>query len=233
MLALIHSPVGSEPPPNPGRFTVAENVGLGPVTMRRVAGELGTGAASLYRYLDTRDDLVDLMIDQTLATYRPPERTGEPHVDVVADLVERLRFIREHPWLIEAIDQRPMLSPQRIRLIELSLARLAEHPAPGPAKIEAVTVLAGMLHAQACHERDGGALDPPVARAQTELLHRAAGDGAHPHLAAALNQPPVPPSEAPDDQFARVLARTLEGLLPTEAPGPRQRCTPPGRVAWL
>jgi hypothetical protein len=27
--------------------------------MRRVAAELGTGAASLYRYVDSRDDLLD------------------------------------------------------------------------------------------------------------------------------------------------------------------------------
>ena len=31
--------------------------------MRRVAAELGTGAASLYRYVETREDLLDLMTD--------------------------------------------------------------------------------------------------------------------------------------------------------------------------
>src|ERR1700733_1336935 len=46
-------------------IAIADREGLDAVSMRRVAAELGTGAASLYRYLDTREDLLDLMIDAT------------------------------------------------------------------------------------------------------------------------------------------------------------------------
>jgi AcrR family transcriptional regulator len=49
--------------------TVADQDGLDAVTMRRVAAELGTGAASLYRYVATRDDLLDLMANSTGAEY--------------------------------------------------------------------------------------------------------------------------------------------------------------------
>jgi AcrR family transcriptional regulator len=194
-------------------IAVAERDGLAAVTMRRVATELGTGAASLYRHLGSRDDLLDLMIDQVLADYLPPDPNGDPHDDVVADLLARLRFIRGHRWLIDALEERPALSPQRIRLIELSLERLADHPAPGPAKIEAITVAAGMLSIQARHENAGRTLDPVVAQAQIELLQQAAGDGAHPHLAAAMSQPPPTSAEPGDDRFARVLRGMLAGLL--------------------
>jgi AcrR family transcriptional regulator len=193
-------------------ITVAARDGLAAVTMRRVAGELDTGAASLYRHLDTRDDLVDLMIDDVLGRYRPPAITGDPHDDVVTDLMARLRFVREHGWLVDAIEASPRISPARIRLIELSLERLAAHPATPSVKLEAIGVLAGMIDTQARHERAGGALDPELARDQMALLHRVAGDGAHPHLADALGEAPTP--EPPDDRFARVLRRTLEGLLP-------------------
>lgn len=193
-------------------ITVANADGLPAVTMRRVAGELDTGAASLYRHLDNRDDLLDLMIDQALERYQAPRGAGDPVEDVVADLMERLRFIRGYPWLVDALEMRPALSPQRIRLVELSLERLAEHPAAGPTKLEAVTVLAGMLHTQARHERIGGALDPAVAAAQVELLYDAAGDGCHPYLAEALSRSSET-GVSSDDRFAGVLRRTLEGLL--------------------
>jgi AcrR family transcriptional regulator len=42
---------------------LADREGADAVTMRRVAADLVTGAASLYRYLDNREDLLDLMID--------------------------------------------------------------------------------------------------------------------------------------------------------------------------
>jgi AcrR family transcriptional regulator len=193
---------------------IAERDGLAGVTMRRLADELGTGAASAYRHLGSRNDLVDLMIDHALSGYEPPEPIGDPYDDVVADVVQRLRFTRKHPWLVEALDSSPGLSPQRIRLIEMSLERLADHPASGSAKLEALTVLTGLLSIQARHERAGHTLEPEVARRQIDLLHRAAGDGAHPHLASAMSQPAPERDESPDERFARVLRRTLEGLLP-------------------
>ena len=194
-------------------ITVAEKDGLAAATMRRVGAELGTGAASLYRHLETRDDLLDLMIDHVLASYEPPAITGDPGEDVVCDLVARLRFVRPRPWLVDAMDVRAGISPERIRLIELSLARLAPHPADGPVKLGAIGVLAGMVNTQARHEREGGALDPGVAQAQMELLRRLADDGPHPHLARALGEPGTAEAESPDTRFACVLRRVLDGLL--------------------
>ena len=229
MFAMEHEPIWNRTrvtattgrPPRHGRaeivaaaIRVAERDGLPAVTMRQVAAELGTGAASLYRHLNTRDDLLDLMIDHILHGYRPPPPTGAPYDDVVADLLQRLHYIRAHPWLIDAMESRPALSPERIRLIELGLARLAGHPAPGPAKIEALTALAGILTTQARHERAPQTLNPEAERAQIELLQHAAADGNHPHLATALAQPPPAPPETPDERFARILHQTLTGLLP-------------------
>jgi AcrR family transcriptional regulator len=44
-------------------LAVADAEGLDAVSMRRVAGDLGSGTATLYRYITNRDELVDLMID--------------------------------------------------------------------------------------------------------------------------------------------------------------------------
>ena len=42
---------------------IADQDGLEAVSMRRVAAEIGTGAESLYRYLDNREDLLDQYSD--------------------------------------------------------------------------------------------------------------------------------------------------------------------------
>ncbi|GAA0926452.1 hypothetical protein GCM10009554_06660 [Kribbella koreensis] len=44
-------------------LAVADTEGLDAVSMRRVAGDLGSGTATLYRYITNRDELLDLMID--------------------------------------------------------------------------------------------------------------------------------------------------------------------------
>jgi AcrR family transcriptional regulator len=46
--------------------------------MRAVAAALGTSAGSLYRYLSSREDLLDLMTDQVVGELRPyPEADGD------------------------------------------------------------------------------------------------------------------------------------------------------------
>ncbi|MFD0330344.1 TetR/AcrR family transcriptional regulator [Streptacidiphilus monticola] len=45
---------------------LADTEGVDAVSMRRVASELGVGTMSLYRYVETKDDLLDLMTDQVM-----------------------------------------------------------------------------------------------------------------------------------------------------------------------
>jgi AcrR family transcriptional regulator len=192
---------------------VAEADGLAAVTMRRVAAELGTASASLYRHLATRDDLVDLMVDRAFERYGPAPRTGDWRADTVAEQLHRLRYLREHPWLLDAVLDRPPVGPAVLAMVEHALGLLADHPAPGPAKMEAIGVLTGLVQTTAQNERPGhGVLDEEFMAAQATILMRAATDGAHPHLAAALAGPP--PTETGDERLARILGHVLDGLLP-------------------
>jgi AcrR family transcriptional regulator len=76
---------------------IAEADGLDAVSMRRVAARLGTGAASLYRHLTTRDDLLDLMVEHAFARYEPVADTADWRSDVVAEFVRLLGFLRARP----------------------------------------------------------------------------------------------------------------------------------------
>jgi AcrR family transcriptional regulator len=49
-----------------------DDEGLDAMTMRRVAQELGTGAASLYAYADNKERLLELVIDRALGELEPP-----------------------------------------------------------------------------------------------------------------------------------------------------------------
>jgi len=202
---------------------LAERGGLAAVTTRRVAAELGAGSASLYRHLRNRVDLIDLMVDAAFERYEPPPVTGAWRSDLVAEHMHRLRYLRARPWLVEAIFQRPPLGPATQVVLEHLLALLADHPAPGQAKLEAIGVLTGMVQTYLLNERPGqGVLDPQFVQARTTMLVRAAHDGQHPHLAkvvaevlgeasTAVGQPD---DESADAQLIRVLGSVLDGLLP-------------------
>jgi len=64
---------------------LADVGGLGAVSMRKVAAAIGAGAASLYRYVETRDELLELMSDTVsgqLDLSAPP--TGDWRADILA-----------------------------------------------------------------------------------------------------------------------------------------------------
>ena len=80
---------------------VLDAEGLDALTMRRVARELDTGAASLYVYVDNRDDLLAAMVDSELATVVYPTEGGWR--ERIAALVEsQVTALTRHPGLAMA-----------------------------------------------------------------------------------------------------------------------------------
>ena len=198
---------------------VAERDGFAALTMRRVAAELGTGSASLYRHVADRADLLDLMVDAAIEKYEPPAPTGRWRDDLVAEHMHRVRYLRSRPWLVDAVLERPPIGPAALWLLEHTLEQLRGHPATGRAKLEAVGVLSGMIQTYLRNERPGGGvLDAEFVQARIEIFARAATDGAHPRLAAVLEQPLPAATESADEQLARVLGLMIDGLLPMPRP---------------
>jgi len=67
--------------------------------MRTLAGELGVGATSLYRYVDRRDELIELMVDAVMGNDLHFEIRGDWRRDL-ASFAHGLRAMTlRHPWL--------------------------------------------------------------------------------------------------------------------------------------
>jgi AcrR family transcriptional regulator len=174
------------------------------VSMRQVAAEIGTGAGSLYRYVDTRDDLIDLMADHVSGEYD----LGAPSGDWLGDLVEvglqAREIYRRHPWMADLAISHPVVGPNAIEVIEHVLAVLADRPVSDGDKLIAFAMLNAVVASVAQNERSP---TDRLAGARRYLAHVAA-EGKHPHLAAL--EFPSPPTE---DPFPGILRRMLSVLL--------------------
>ncbi|MFE5739720.1 TetR/AcrR family transcriptional regulator [Streptomyces celluloflavus] len=193
---------------------LADREGLAAVSMRRVAAELGTGAASLYRYVATRDDLLDLMTDSTAAGYDLPEPTGDWLADLVGVGRQARRIMRRHPWLPALVTTRPVLGPNGVDVLEYVLGVVAAQPAGAAAKLEAFALMNAFTAVFVQHELGGG---EPAARHHAAYLRQVAAAGGHPRLAAALTEAAAPAGGPADhheaDRYEAALARVLAGLL--------------------
>lgn len=189
---------------------LADRDGLALVTMRAVASSLGTGAASLYRYVRTRDDLVALMVDEVNGEFDLTGPDKRPWVEQMVDLARRARAVyRRHPWMIDALDRTPTLGPNSVAYLEHALAVLSRTRADGGTKLEAVGVFGGVVRLLARQERDARLAGDAVAA--DELAHHLttlAASNDYPHLSAALTD-----THDSGDQFDRIVRRVITGLI--------------------
>jgi AcrR family transcriptional regulator len=94
---------------------LADASGLDSVTIRALGDALGISTMSVYTHVNSRDDLLVLMVDQahsdmTLSLFA---RTGwRTRVRRVADA--NLTLYRSHPWLLLVSDPRVVLGPGTI-----------------------------------------------------------------------------------------------------------------------
>jgi hypothetical protein len=88
--------------------------------MRRVAGALRSGTA-LYRCIDGREELLDLMVDAVLGDDPHPPPSGHWRADLAA-LAQQLRvLLRRHPWVRPQMAGRPTLGPHVLGHYEFAL----------------------------------------------------------------------------------------------------------------
>jgi AcrR family transcriptional regulator len=102
---------------------IADAQGVQALSMRRVASELGAGTMSLYRYVDSKDDLLDLMVDTVIGENELPDKPSGDWRSELAELARRSRAIaHRHPWAVRFLLARPNLGPNAVRQLEYAMA---------------------------------------------------------------------------------------------------------------
>lgn len=103
---------------------VADARGLDGLSMRVVASELGVGAMSLYTYVRSKTDLIEMMVDAVFAERRPvdPEATWRDRLRSMAE--DDWAIYHRHPWLLETNLWRASWGPNVLDATEALYAAL-------------------------------------------------------------------------------------------------------------
>ena len=124
---------------------VADAEGLEAVSMRRVAAELGLGTMSLYHYVRSKDELLDLMGDRIMGGQLVDDadlRRGWREGLTAIAKATRANFDR-HPWMGGALSPRPTTipGPNAMRHVDQSLAAVADLGLDIPTQMEIMAVV--------------------------------------------------------------------------------------------
>ena len=105
-------------------IAVADAEGPEAISMRRIAREVGAGVMSLYWYVASKEELLDLMLDAIEAEIEVPEPTGDWRADLGAFAHRTRAALRQHQWAVEFIGTRPPSGPNDVRNLERLLSLL-------------------------------------------------------------------------------------------------------------
>jgi AcrR family transcriptional regulator len=180
---------------------LADADGLAAVSMRAVATALGTGAGSLYRYVGSRDDILDLMADRAAGELRPyPDEAGDWLESMLRLAHEQRDLYRRHRWLLDLAVRTSGVGPHSLAWFDHCLHLLRPVCCPATTKFEAIAMMNGVTSLFARYE----AASPSISLVGVDLA-------AYPDLAAAYAQPVTGPPAG--DLFERTLRSLLTGLL--------------------
>lgn len=105
---------------------LADREGVEKISMRSLASELGCGAMSLYHYVPSKADLLDLLLDAAMGGVALPQRpSGDWRADLHAVGAQTRACLKRHPWLAGLLHSRPAFGPNRLAQFEFSLAAVA------------------------------------------------------------------------------------------------------------
>jgi AcrR family transcriptional regulator len=104
---------------------IADSEGLEAMSMRRIAARIKAGVMSLYHYVDNRDDLLELMVDEVtgeMATAGAPDMGWRERITLFA--YEKRALWLRHPWLATRLAGHPVWGPNSLRQQEFLLSSL-------------------------------------------------------------------------------------------------------------
>lgn len=204
---------------------IADEEGIEAVSMRRVAQQFRTGAASLYRYFDSKDELLDLMLDAVLGEQTPTPHTGAWRHDLREIAYSTRRMIRRHPWAATLTAGRPILGPNSLRSTEHALAALDGLPLDADQTMIVIETLLAFVRGHTMKEvaesesaRRSGQDFAQYIRSQARYAQTVIASGLYPRLTRYWVEATVPHAPNREAQaFEQGLSSVIDGfaaLLP-------------------
>jgi AcrR family transcriptional regulator len=209
---------------------IADQEGLGAISMRRVAGDVNAGAMSLYRYVASKEDLLDLMLDAAFGEIALPEKpSGDWRVDLAGLARQVRRLLQGHPWAAQLVTSRPTLGPSYLRWFEFSLQAVTSTGVDLKAAMRVIGITNAYVSGVVAYElgdaearRRHGLTEPQMRALVAPYLEQLIASGRFPNLARFLREGT---GAVTDDDFEFGLASVLDGLATALRPGRRPKRT--------
>ena len=105
---------------------LADEGGIGALTMQQIGRRLGVEAMSLYRHVRNKDDILDGIVDLVFAEIELPADRSNWRTVLRARSISTRAALRRHPWAITLMESRMAPGPANLRSHEDTLTVLLD-----------------------------------------------------------------------------------------------------------
>ncbi|MFE1949629.1 TetR/AcrR family transcriptional regulator [Streptomyces sp. NPDC059524] len=106
---------------------IVDEEGVGKLTMRRLASEVGSTPMALYHHVRDKEELLVLLLDDyATRTLRRPELPADPRERAVAAATAIHEALAARPWIVEVLTADDLMSTSALWFVEQIVDGLAE-----------------------------------------------------------------------------------------------------------
>jgi AcrR family transcriptional regulator len=204
---------------------LADREGVGSLSMRRLARELGVEAMSLYHHVGGKQALLDGMVDLVFGEIELPA-DGDWKAAMRRRAVSAREVLARHPWAIALMESRRTPGPANLRHHDAVLGCLRRAGFPVALTAHAYSILDAYIYGFALQEASLPFNTPEeTAEVAAEMMAAFPAD-AYPHLTELATQHVLQPGYDYGDEYAFGLELILDGLERLAAASPPERERP-------
>jgi AcrR family transcriptional regulator len=191
---------------------LADREGVGSLSMRRLAKELGVEAMSLYHHVPGKQALLDGMVDLVFGEIELPAADDDWRAAMRRRAVSAREVLARHPWAIALMESRRTPGPANLRHHDAVLGCLRRAGFPVALTAHAYSILDAYVYGFALQEASlpfGTAEE--TAEVAGEIFDAFVAE-AYPHLTELAVEHVLQPGYDYGDEYAFGLELILDGL---------------------
>jgi AcrR family transcriptional regulator len=193
-----------------GAVAVADAAGIGALTMRSLARELGVKPMSLYHYVAGKNEILDGIVDLVFGEIDLPVPGGDWKSQLRRRAVSARRALRRHPWAIGLMESRANPGPETLRHHDATLGTLRAAGFSVAMSAHAYALLDSYTYGFALQEAALPFKPETVSEATETITQQIADD--YPHLAEMATEHILQPGYDFGSEFEIGLSVILDAL---------------------
>jgi AcrR family transcriptional regulator len=103
---------------------IADATGIGSLTMRSLAHELGVKPMALYYHVANKEEILDGIVDLVFGEIELPSADGEWRPEITRRAESARQVLRRHPWAIGLMESRKTPGPETLRHHDATIGAL-------------------------------------------------------------------------------------------------------------